>query len=1458
MLDEGGLAEQMSYWEQRLAGGARLLDLPADHPRPAVQSARGGRMPIRWPAELSQGVRELAARQQVTPFAVLLAAWTTLLGRYTAQDDLSVACPFAGRNRSEFEPLIGCFVNTLILRVDTGGEPAFDELVRRCAEVVTGATAHQDLPFERLVQRLLPERSLSHAPLAQVAFSLEPAPLDLELPSLRLDFQQLDTETAKFDLLLNLGEQAHGFGGFLEYSRDLFDPPTMLRMCCHLQQLCAAVVAVPGQPASQIRMLTAAESWQITGEWNDTSAPAPGRRIDQLFAAQAAATPQAVALIACSEALSYRELDRRASRLAHYLRGLGVAPQELVAVRLQRSAELVVALLAVLKAGAAYVPIDPAYPAERSRFLLTDSGARFLITTADLPAEPAAGRSVLVDGMAAEILACSDADPGVELPAGALAYLIYTSGSTGRPKGVAITHGAAAELVQWGRRTFAPRELAGVLAATSVCFDLSVFEIFVPLSTGGRVVLAAHALELGDLAARGEVTWLNTVPLAAAELERQGGIPPSVVTVNLAGEALPADLAERLYRLPHVERVLNSYGPSEDTTYSTWAVVERSSPRAPAIGRPLPNTRTYVVEPGGLPAPLGVAGELLIAGDGLAWGYLQRPDLTAERFVPDGLGGQPGGRLYRTGDLARYRPDGQLEFLRRIDHQVKVRGFRIEPGEIEVALCRHPAVGEAAVLAVSVTGEPTLVAYVAPASDQEVPSASDLARWLRDSLPAFMVPSVFVPLAALPRTTNGKLDRAALPAPAPAARRLAAPQTATEELLAQIWAEILGVETVGAEDSFFELGGHSLLAARLMSRIRTAFGRDFPLRELFEAPTVRALAACLEARGPAPAVPPVELRADSGPLPLSFEQERLWSAAWSGPASAVYNMAAAVWLAGTLDVGALAWSCGELVRRHAVLRARFGEVAGEPVQTFAAPALFALPVIDLSGLGPAGEEAASQAAAQQARAPFDLGTAPPLRLALVRLSPQRHLLLWVLHHLVADGGSMAVLAREVAAAYHARTAGGPPAGELAVQYGDYARWQREWLAGDTLAAFLAPWKRRLEGLPEALTLPTDRPRPPMPGTRGGHLRIALPGRLLAALQQQGRRQGATLFMTLLGAFGALLARYAGEPDVVVGSPLANRVHSAFEDLIGLFANTLPLRLQAAGELSWAAYLQAVREVSLEAYSYQSVPLIALIAEIRPQRLLGRSPLFQVVLALQQELRIPEIDGLTAGFEELPTGTAKFDLSLLLTPGADGLSGLLEYAADLFDPASVLRLGAHFARLLEAAAGDPENSPRRPPSALAGRGPPDPDRVVRRGGRLPGRLRPRAVRGGGRRRSRSPRPGLRRTHDELRRARSPLQPPGPPAAPPGRRPRGPGGDLRRALVRDDRRPAGDPQERRGLRAGRPDPSGSAAGLQRRRGRLSAPPGPGVAARPPPRGRRRRWTGGGALRRPPHRPRHRGER
>jgi amino acid adenylation domain-containing protein len=1011
--------------------------------------------------------------------------------------------------------------------------------------------------------------------------------------------------------------------------------------------------------------------------------------VHELIEVQAGRTPGAIAVVHGAEALSYQELNERANAVAERLRRVGVGPDKLVGIYVERSVAMVVGMLGVLKAGGAYVPMDPKYPAERVAFMLGDAQPVAVVTQSSLLEQlPAHGGQVVCVDAPDESFA-SQPNAGQRPTAGNLAYVIYTSGSTGQPKGVAIEHRNAVNFIYWARSVFSDAELAGVLAATSICFDLSVFELFVTLSWGGQVILAENALELPRLAAKAEVTLINTVPSAMAELVRSGGVPAGVQVVNLAGEPLATALVDQIYALKHIRKVHDLYGPTETTTYSTFT---RRQPGAKAtIGRPLANTQVYVLDEHRQPVPVGVAGELYIGGAGVARGYLHRPELTAEKFLADPFGQEPGGRIYKTGDLVRYQPDGQLEFIGRIDQQVKVRGYRIELGEIEAVLQRHPAVREAVVVAwANAAGEKELVAYLTGSS---VPAVGELRAHLLKTLPDYMVPVAFVTLSTLPLTPNGKIDRQALPAPAGGrfARPTEVAATATEQKLAQLWSELLGVEKIGRQDNYFELGGHSLLAVRMIFRLRDELGVELPVKAIAAHPTIAALSLVVEAAGQTAAN---RLRPEAAEArhQASFNQEQLWFLDQLAPGSAVYNVPLSLRLRGPLNRGALEQSLNHVLRRHEILRTTFVAEQGAPVPVVVAELKLELPPVDLTHLGETERESEAQRRLQSAAAsPFDLSRGPLVRVELFRLGPAEHVLLVVIHHIVFDGWSVDVLLRELAAGYTAFAAGRPPAlPALPVQYADFAAWQRRQLNPATVEHHLNYWRQHLAHTPTILDLPTDRERAKAKENRSAELNFKLSSETAFALRKLGQQNECTPFVILLAAFHVLLYRCARQEQILIGVPFAGRTGSEVENLIGFFVNSLPVKADFSQQPSFLQLLRQVRDNVWAAQEHQELAFEQLVRNLQPAREINRNPFFQV--SVVPEVIPPEpyqMSGLSVEVKELPPLGAMFDLTLQVTDRGNELSCVFSYNADLFERSTAMRLVDNFQKLTAAVLENPQ-------------------------------------------------------------------------------------------------------------------------------------------------------------------------
>ncbi|HYO99536.1 MAG TPA: amino acid adenylation domain-containing protein [Pyrinomonadaceae bacterium] len=1735
---------QLAYWKRQLADASQL-QLPTDRPRPAAQSFRGARHRIVLPRTLADSLKSLGEREETTLFTALLSCFLLLLHRYSEQDDIIVGSPVANRVQTETQGMIGFFANVMVLRADLSGDPTFRELVARVREVSLDAQTNQDVPFDRLVEELQPERDLSRHPLFQVAFAFHNLAQTLALPGLDVSLLDSHSGTAKFDLLLDLAETTDGLVGFLEYDTDLFDAATAARLAAHFQTLLEGVVADPDRTLSALPLLTAQERRQLFDERDARRTYPADACLHQLFEAQVERSPDAIALTFEGQHVTYAELNRRANQLARHLRRLGVAPDVLVAICMERSPDLNLALLGVLKAGGAYLPLDPAYPRRRLAYMLEDAAVGLMLTQERLAEgweQDAPGvRLVCLDSGWAEV----EGERSGNLPATAhadnLAYVIYTSGSTGKSKGVGVSHRNVARLFSATEELFGFDNRDVWTLYHSYAFDFSVWELWGALLYGGRLVVVSYWISRSPesfhrLLADEGVTVLNQTPSAFRQLTRVDSSSAGQRALRLryvifGGEALELNSLRPWFER-HGDanpRLVNMYGITETTVHVTYRPLGREDLNADGgspVGVPLPDLRVYLLGRHLQPAPIGVPGQMYVGGDGVARGYLNRPALTADRFVPDPFGRDPGARLYRSGDLARRHPDGDLEYLGRIDHQVKIRGFRIELGEIESALNRHEAVRETIVLAREDTpGDKRLVAYVVPdpqyqqkgdnraggewmaeqvsqwgwvfdetyaqpaprqdptfningwnssytglpiadeemrewveqtverierfepmrileigcgtglllfrlasrcvkycatdfsqvaldyvrqvltdkgeewpqltllnrsaddfegiepgsfdavvlnsivqyfpsvdyllkvlegaaravrpggfifvgdvralplleafhfsvqlhqasptlpavqlqqrvrrqlaqedelvldpaffpalkthlpqlgdvqlllkrgrhlneltrfrydvvlrlapdgTPDDEPPlhalfdwqaeelslpevhrhlvgdepagvtvrrvpnrrlwtefkamelvsgenppetvddlrqlmhtahdgpavdpedlwslgqylpydidivwSASgeegcfdvafthratseavggarasralaaptlvrpwadyannplqgklnrklipQLRNLLQESVPDHMIPSAFVLLDAMPLTQNGKVDRRALPPPEQLRpeldEQLVLGRTPVEEVLSDMFSQVLGVRPIGIHDNFFELGGHSLLATQLISRVRDSFRlQELPLRTLFESPTVAGIAERVEeaqrSTQATTALPLLPVARDRELVP-SFAQQRLWFFDQMEPGSAAYNVPAAVRLTGRLSVPALEQSLGEIVRRHEALRTRLPTQGMLPVQVIDAPSPVVLPITDLRALPADDREVqALRLIKSEVKRTFDLSTGPLLRASLIRLEDEEHIVVVVMHHIVSDGWSVGVFIRELTALYGAYTDGRPSTlDELPMQYADFAHWQREWANLEVMRMQHAFWERQLATAPEVLELPTDFPRPAVQTWRGARQPLTLPLALTDTLKALSRREGVTLFMTLLAAFQTLLHRYSGQSDIVVGSDIANRHRVEIEGLIGFFSNMLVLRTDLSGDPTFRQLLGRVREMTLEAYSNQDVPFEKLVEVMRPKRGLGHTPLFQVVFTLQNAPTPPlELPGLTARPLEVDCETAKFDLVLNMWDNEDGLTGSLEYSTDLFRAQTVARMLQHFGNLLHSAAAQPD-------------------------------------------------------------------------------------------------------------------------------------------------------------------------
>ncbi|HCF9548369.1 TPA: pyoverdine non-ribosomal peptide synthetase PvdD [Pseudomonas aeruginosa] len=1309
-MEAGEKERQLAYWTGLLGGEQPVLELPFDRPRPVRQSHRGAQFILELDIDLSQALRRVAQQEGATAFALLLASFQALLYRYSGQADIRVGVPIANRNRVETERLIGFFVNTQVLKADLDGRMGFDELLAQARQRALEAQAHQDLPFEQLVEALQPERSLSHNPLFQVLFNYQSEARGngqaFRFDELQMESVQFDSRTAQFDLTLDLTDEEQRFCAVFDYATDLFDASTVERLAGHWRNLLRGIVANPRQRLGELPLLDAPERRQTLSEWNPAQREcAVQGTLQQRFEEQARQRPQAVALILDEQRLSYGELNARANRLAHCLIARGVGADVPVGLALERSLDMLVGLLAILKAGGAYLPLDPAAPEERLAHILDDSGVRLLLTQGHLlehlPRQ--AGVEVLaIDGLVLDGYA--ESDPLTTLSADNLAYVIYTSGSTGKPKGTLLTHRNALRLFSATEAWFGFDERDVWTLFHSYAFDFSVWEIFGALLYGGRLVIVPQWVSRSPedfyrLLCHEGVTVLNQTPSAfkqlmavacSADMATQ---QPALRYVIFGGEALDLQSLRPWFQRfgDRQPQLVNMYGITETTVHVTYRPVSEADLEGglvSPIGGTIPDLSWYILDRDLNPVPRGAVGELYIGRAGLARGYLRRPGLSATRFVPNPFPGGAGERLYRTGDLARFQADGNIEYIGRIDHQVKVRGFRIELGEIEAALAGLAGVRDAVVLAHDGVGGTQLVGYlVADSAEDAERLRESLRESLKRQLPDYMVPAHLMLLERMPLTVNGKLDRQALPQPDASLSQQAyrAPGSELEQRIAAIWAEILGVERVGLDDNFFELGGHSLLATRVISRVRQEQQLDASLKALFERPVLEAFAQGLERT--TDAVSTIPLADRQQPLALSFAQERQWFLWQLEPESAAYHIPSALRLRGRLDVDALQRSFDSLVARHETLRTRFRLEGGRSYQQVQ-PAVSVS--IEREQFGEEGLIERIQAIVVQ---PFDLERGPLLRVNLLQLAEDDHVLVLVQHHIVSDGWSMQVMVEELVQLYAGYSQGLDvvlPA--LPIQYADYALWQRSWMEAGEKERQLAYWTGLLGGEQPVLELPFDRPRPARQSHRGAQLGFELPRELVEAVRALAQREGASSFMLLLASFQALLYRYSGQADIRVGVPIANRNRVETERLIGFFVNTQVLKADLDGRMGFDELLAQARQRALEAQAHQDLPFEQLVEALQPERNASHNPLFQVLFNHQSEIRsvTPEVQLEDLRLEGLAWDgqTAQFDLTLDIQEDENGIWASFDYATDLFDASTVERLAGHWRNLLRGIVANP--------------------------------------------------------------------------------------------------------------------------------------------------------------------------
>ncbi|MEL6468398.1 MAG: amino acid adenylation domain-containing protein [Cyanobacteria bacterium J06623_4] len=1339
-------SNQLDYWRKQLAHPPAVLQLPTDRPRPSIQTFSGAKHSFALSAELSSGLKQLAQRSQTTLFMTLLAAFQVLLYRYSGQSDILVGSTVSNRNRAETKDLIGLFVNNLVFRASLDSQQSFQQFLQQVKATAIEAYTHQDIPFEQVVDTLSIDRQLSHNALFQAMFILHNTPkLSFELPDLKVTPIEIESNTARFDLSLDMYENETELTGTLEYNTELFNESTVERFSDHFRALLSGIIEKPETPISALPLLTRTELSKLA-DWNQTTVDIPQKCAHELIEAQTEKTPDAIALsldhtrpnnVASQFSISkqswtYHQLNQRANQLAHYLSSHGATPRSRIALAINRSAELMIALLAILKLGGTYIPLDPTHPESRLKYVLQDADVSLILESdASLSSHltELAVTTLDIKKQSKEIDHCSSSNLDTPLQPNDLAYIIYTSGSTGNPKGVPIRHRSLVNLLSSMSKAPGVTADDAILAVTTISFDIATLELLLPLIVGARLSIASDETvrDSDRLIAQLEshdITVMQATPATWRLLLDSGWQGSQTLKVLCGGEALDLPLAQQL--LTHCRELWNLYGPTETTIWSSAIRISSTLLETDfvPVGGPIDNTTFYVLDEQQQILPIGISGELYIGGKGLSPGYLNRSELTTEKFqaIPlpfDSAQGNPhsptlsGAKtpiLYRTGDRVRRHPNGTLEFLSRLDHQIKLRGFRIELGDIETALISHLDIDQALVTlhqGKESSGEnkqysePQLVAYCKVKTDIDIESnpaenIRHIRQHLSQKLPAYMVPTAYILLTDFPLTPNGKIDRKALPEPigsSQAAAKFVAPKTNTEQTLAALWSETLKVERIGIHDNFFDLGGHSLLAARMIARSRTALNKAISLRSLFENPTLSTFAAVIDATENSNRELTIPSVSREQTLPLSFAQQRQWVLAQLEPDSPFYNIPAALQITGTLSLSTLEESLNLLCQRHEELRSTFTAVNGKAQLNILPTASLQIEYVYLR------EENHQEADIQARLTPFirrsfDLSAAPLMRAKVIQIEEEKYIVSLVLHHIIGDAASVNLLMKETVYIYkQLQTQQEITLPNLPIQYVDYAAWQQTL---DTTEQ-LTYWQQQLADAPPLLALPTDFPRPVTQQFDGDSYHFTLSPTQTHALQQLSQQHNATLFMTLMAAFQLLLHRYSNMEDIVVGTPISQRPNASLENVLGIFVNTLAIRSDFSQEKNFSQLIEQVRDTALAAYAHQEVPFEQVIDSLDIDRNWSHSPLFQAMFVWQakQPTAIETLDEVIWTPLPLQSTTAKVDLTLSMAEVQAAknvsLSGKLEYRRDLFKRGTIEAMADAFCTLLEAIVQSPEQS-----------------------------------------------------------------------------------------------------------------------------------------------------------------------
>ncbi|MDP4196680.1 MAG: amino acid adenylation domain-containing protein, partial [Bacteroidota bacterium] len=1314
------LNKQLDYWKGQLQGKPPLLELPIDKPRPAVWTNEGTTTSVVIPKELTNSIKKLCQNENSTLFMVLISALNILLYRYCNDEDISVGTPIANRTRKEFENIIGLFINTLVLRTKLEGNPSFLDLLNRVREVTISAYENQDLPFELLVEQLQPDRNMSYPPLFQVMFILQNSPSPMEIvPGITLKELDVEMGTSTTDLTISVSENSSGLDVSVEYNTDLFFSSTIERMLSHYIQILKSISINPLMRVSDISLFDKTENEKIVYQWNSNTSLRPkGAKIHELFEKQVLTSGNNIAVVYNDKKLTYKELNQKANKLAHRLIQLSVKPEQAVAICLDRSTEMMVAVLGVLKSGGAYLPLDSSYPEDRLNFMLQDAKVSVLITQKSLlgilPGYK--GNVILIDENWSEIDSLSSENPCIEIDEKNLAYQIYTSGSTGKPKGTMIPHISLVNAaLSWQESYELLSRSRNHLQMASFSFDVFSGDWTRALCSGGKLIITPREIlldaeKLYDLMLKEKVNIAEFVPAVLRNLidyvEKTGRML-DFFNLLIAGSDIWYVGEYRKFRkfCGSNTRLVNSFGLTEATIDSSFYEDDNlslSDERLVPIGKPFANMKLYILDKYLYPVPIGVRGELYVGGLGVARGYHNRPEVTSERFIPDPFSKIGGERLYKTGDMARFLDDGNIEFLGRIDNQVKLRGFRVELGEIESALTEIEFVKEAVVIArEDKPGNKRLVAYLV-LSDKEIKQVN-FKKILSDKLPDYMVPSAFVILNSMPLTPNSKVDRKALPIPEDTAGEeikdnYVSPQNPVEEFIANIWADVLLAENpVGIFSNFFDLGGHSLLAAQVISRIRETFNVDIPLRSIFENPTVASLAKVVErskAASSGLSIPPIMKVSRDQKLPLSFAQQRLWFLEQLEPDSPFYNIPEIYKIKGEVDFETLQKSLNFVIKRHEVLRTIFISEEGIPRQIVLPEFEVKIEFIDFSSYEEIQKnKAVEEILDKQAKTPIKITEAPLFRFNLIKTEKDEFIVLMIIHHIISDDWSTGIMFREISLTYESLLANSDlELEDLSVQYADYAYWQRDWLKGEILQKQLNYWKNKLEGIVPMISLPVDHARPAVQTFNGSFATFEFSEELSQEVKNICRSEGSTLYMVLMAAFQMLLYKYSGQEDFCIGTPIANRNNTDAEKLIGFFVNTLVIRNDAENKISFSKLLKKVKETSLEAYTYQDIPFEQVVEAVQPVRDLSHSPLFQVMFVIQNAANIKR-NIKTTQFQISPveahSGTAKFDITLFMLEDNDKIAGAFEYNRDLFERETIEKMIGHYINILKQAVSEPE-------------------------------------------------------------------------------------------------------------------------------------------------------------------------